>query len=147
MISFCPGNKEGLIKEWLGKDYDYHPQQGENLGLRMAGALAFAFETCAQKAVLIGSDIPDILPEHIKDAFLKLDKSDVVIGPALDGGYWLIGFTRKGFVSSVFEGIKWSTANVFTETIRKCEKNELSVSFLPTLRDIDTKEDYLQFLR
>jgi uncharacterized protein len=145
VICFCPEDKETLVKDWLGSTYDYVPQKGEDLGERMSHALACAFENGAEKAVLIGSDFPDILPGHLKSAFLNLGENDAVIGPSLDGGYWLIGFTQKGFRRSVFEDIQWSTKTVFQDTVLKCESSGLLVKILTVLRDIDTIEDLAQY--
>ena len=76
-----------------------------------------AFQRCFADGftavVLIGSDIPDLPPEILAEAFAALDSRGAVIGPAVDGGYYLIGFTKEMFAPGVFEGISWSTEAVF----------------------------------
>ena len=145
IVFFCPENKKQLVTDWLGNDYDYQPQKGRDLGERMENALSLAFKDGALKAVLIGSDIPDMEPDHLRTAFENLSETDVVIAPSTDGGYWLIGFTKSAFSGSVFRNINWSTGTVCDQTVLKCKANGLSVSFLPVLNDIDTIDDLTQY--
>ena len=140
-ISFCPADRQAMVESWLGKDLSYFAQEGEDLGERMAHGLARAFDAGAQKAVLVGSDIPGIHSAHFIEAFDLLDTNDMVIGPSLDGGYWLIGFTRQGFTPEVFRGIQWSTATVFSDTLELARKAGLSWGRLEALNDIDTAQD------
>ncbi len=100
-----------------------------------------------KRVVLIGSDIPDLPLEFIEEAFTSLNEKDAVIGPSLDGGYYLIGFKDKTFSSQVFKGISWSTERVFEQTTKILEREGLTVHFLKPLRDIDTIEDLGHFLR
>jgi rSAM/selenodomain-associated transferase 1 len=131
---------EGL-RTWLGQDYLYMPQQGENLGERMKNGFIEALAMNFKRVILIGSDIPSLPLEFIEEAFLSLEKKDVVIGPSLDGGYYLIGFRDKKFYPRAFKGIPWSTERVFEETIKILEHENLTVHTLKTLRDIDTIQD------
>jgi hypothetical protein len=131
---------EGL-KTWLGEDYLYMLQQGENLGERMKNAFTEALAMKFKRIVLIGSDIPSLPLEFIEEAFISLEKKDVVIGPSLDGGYYLIGFRDKKFSHRAFKGIPWSTERVFEETMKVFEHEGLTVHVLKTLRDIDTIQD------
>jgi hypothetical protein len=123
---------------WL-PDETFLPQRGEDLGARMADAISrlLAQGDCA---VLIGSDVPDISAAMIAEAFDHLQHHDLVIGPALDGGYYLIGM--KQLHPPLFEDIAWSTPEVLAETLRKAEALGLSCALLPQLADIDTIEDY-----
>jgi glycosyltransferase A (GT-A) superfamily protein (DUF2064 family) len=95
----------------------------------------------SSRAVLIGSDIPDLPESILSEAFRSLDDHDAVLGPARDGGYYLIGFRRDTFVPDVFRGIEWSTDRVFAETRRKLEQATRSVYLLPEWSDVDTPED------
>jgi len=145
-ICFSPKNAQKPVKNWLGREYRYIPQNGKDLGERMRNGFTEAFEMGFKKVVLIGSDIPDLALEFIEEAFITLNKSDAVIGPAFDGGYYLIGFKDKTFSPQVFEGIAWGTQNVFDETVKKLKRFRRAVHTLPYQRDIDTAKD-LNYLK
>jgi len=140
-LCFYPGDSLNDLKHWLGDHYLYTPQNGENLGERMKNGFMEAFATGFKRVVLIGSDIPDLSLEFIEEAFHSLQEKDVVIGPSLDGGYYLIGFKDKTFSPQVFKGIPWSTERVFDETMKVLKKGSLAVHTLQPLRDIDTIDD------
>ncbi|MCP3942352.1 MAG: glycosyltransferase [Desulfobacteraceae bacterium] len=144
-ICFFPAHGQSLVEDWLGKDHIYMFQAGDDLGYRMSNALSFVFGQGAQKAILIGTDIPDISADHLLEAQSRLNEKDVVIGPSLDGGYWLIGFQRNRFCLDLFSQIDWGTDSVFSTTIEKCKVAGLSTGILPTLQDIDTLEDLQSF--
>jgi glycosyltransferase A (GT-A) superfamily protein (DUF2064 family) len=110
-------------------------------GFREAYTMGF------KRVALIGSDIPDLRLEFIEEAFTSLKEKDAVIGPSLDGGYYLIGFKDKTSSSQVFKGIPWSTERVFEQTTKILEREGLTVHFLKPLRDIDKVEDLGNFLR
>jgi len=129
------------LKAWLGEDYLYMPQQGENLGERMKNAFTEALAMNFKRVVLIGSDIPSLPLEFIEEAFMSLEKKDVVIGPSADGGYYLVGFRDRKFSPRAFKGIPWSTERVFEETMKIFEHEGLTVHTLKMLRDIDTVQD------
>jgi uncharacterized protein len=114
-------------------------QTGGNLGERMSNAFREGFTSGYHKVVIIGSDCPEILPDHIEGAFKFLDKTDVVIGPSFDGGYYLLGM--KKWNPNLFLNIDWSTDQVFRQTRRVIEKEGLNFSKLERLNDIDTVED------
>jgi len=141
IICFFPAAGQAMVEEWLGPDHVYMPQAGDDLGQRMGNAMSRMFDKGAKKVVLTGTDIPDISARHILAALKLLDQNDVVIGPSIDGGYWLIGFHRDGFCSDLFRGVNWGTDSVFSTTIEKCKKAGLSTGILPALQDIDTLED------
>ena len=140
-LCFHPENSLSDLKNWLGHHYLYMPQQGENLGERMKNGFVEAFSMDFKRVVLIGSDIPDLPLESIEEAFISLREKDGVIGPSLDGGYYLIGFKDKTFSPRVFEGISWSKENVFEKTMKAFKEEGLTIHTLPFLRDIDTIED------
>jgi len=129
------------LKTWLGEDYLYMLQQGENLGERMKNAFTEALAMNFKRVVLIGSDIPSLPLKFIEEAFISLEKKDVVIGPSMDGGYYLIGFRDNKFSPRAFKGIPWSTERVFGETMKVLGEEGLTVHTLKTLRDIDTVQD------
>ncbi len=144
-ICFYPEDKISLLSNWLGKDHLYMPQTGEDLGQRMENALSTVFDQGAEKAVLVGTDIPDIMAGHFLRAFELLNTRDVVLEPSLDGGYWLIGFRKEGFYSDLFHQMSWGRDTVFKETSDKCRSAGLSLGILPALQDIDTLADLLEF--
>ncbi len=108
----------------------------------MFGAFQYVLNS-QSKAIIIGSDCPDISSQIIEEAFIRLDKHDCVIGPSEDGGYYLLGM--KKLHSALFEDIEWSSSKVMEQTIRKIESLQLSYTQLPKLNDIDTIDDLRQF--
>ncbi len=124
---------------WSKDDFEKHLQEGENLGERMQDAFQKTFESGHQKVVIIGSDCASLTTEIVQDAFIELDHHDVVIGPALDGGYYLLGMLAM--YADLFEDKSWSTSSVLQSTVKQIEKMNLSYHLLPTLNDIDTEAD------
>jgi len=140
-ICFFPKNAQKPIKNWLGREYRYIPQHGKDLGERMRNGFINGFAMGYKRVVLIGSDIPDLPMKYIEEGFKSLKEMDAVIGPAYDGGYYLIGFNQSTFSPQVFEGMAWGTENVFDETMKKLKRFRRAVHTLPYQRDIDTAED------
>jgi rSAM/selenodomain-associated transferase 1 len=140
-ICFYPKKAEKTIKDWLGCEYRYIPQNGRDLGERMKNSFVEAFKMGSKRVVLIGSDIPDLPLEFMEEAFSSLKKKDAVIGPAYDGGYYLLGFKDKTFSPRVFEGMPWGTETVFDKTVQALKRLGQKVHTLPYQRDIDTAED------
>ncbi len=122
---------------WDASIYQKHQQHGNDLGVRMHNAFANAFSNNYDKVVIIGSDLFDLNPNHINEAFKKLNNHDIVIGPAHDGGYYLLAM--KSLYSQVFKNKDWGTSTVFEDTINDLE-NE-SIHLLETLNDIDVYDD------
>ncbi|WP_282069156.1 TIGR04282 family arsenosugar biosynthesis glycosyltransferase [Olleya namhaensis] len=122
---------------WDSNIYQKHQQFGDDLGIRMQNAFKAGFDAGYSKIVIVGSDLHDLQPKHITQAFDALDTSDVTIGPAEDGGYYLLGM--KTLYKDVFENKNWGTESVFDDTIKNL-KNE-SVFLLEQLNDVDTYED------
>jgi rSAM/selenodomain-associated transferase 1 len=114
-------------------------QQGINLGDRMKEAFKNGFEQGYERIVLIGSDLPDISDKHIYKGLEKLKNTDVVFGPAEDGGYYLIGLTKLHHF--IFENKPWSQSNLLEETLTELETKNIKYTTLDTLNDIDTFED------
>jgi hypothetical protein len=132
------------VISWLGDKFIFIPQDGDNLGSRMKNAFNYVFNIRAQKTIIIGTDIPELNKELLKDAFSYLDKNDVVIGPSKDGGYYLLGI--KKMYPELFDGIEYSTSSVLSETIVRVKDAELSYHLLPVLSDVDTKEDLIDWM-
>jgi glycosyltransferase A (GT-A) superfamily protein (DUF2064 family) len=107
----------------------------------MKNSFADAFTKGLQNVVLMGSDSPDLPEDYIKQAFITLQTKDVVLGPTVDGGYYLIGFKNTTFTPSAFEEIHWSSPLVFQETVTKIQQAHRSIGLLPVWSDVDTLTD------
>jgi len=112
-------------------------QQGPDLGVKMQNAFSELFNSGYEKVLIIGSDILDLKSAHISESFLKLDTHDVVIGPALDGGYYLLGM--KQLHPHIFENKSWGTDTVLKDTLQDLKHQ--NTYQLQELNDIDTFED------
>ncbi len=142
-IRFDGGNKN-LMAAWLGAGFDYSPQGKGDIGLRMGRALENGFGDGYDTVVIIGSDIPDITADIIHKAFEGLKNQDLVLGPAGDGGYYLIGMHKSTFIRAnprLFNEIRWGTDGVLSQTLAVAEELRLSYLLLDTLNDVDRPED------
>ena len=116
-------------------------QEGDDLGDRLYRALAAAGME-AQSVAALGSDHPSLPVEMVHEAFARLEAgADVVLGPAEDGGYYLIALRAGAVAPRLFEGIAWSTDRVFPETLERCRELGLRLELLPRAADVDTPED------
>lgn len=123
-------------------DYPFskkHLQKGNDLGEKMKNAFEKCFDEGGKNVVIIGTDCAELTKKIIDEAFEKLNNDSAVIGPALDGGYYLLGMNQ--FYPTIFDGIEWSTSTVFKETKMILMKENIPLAILPVLRDIDTEED------
>jgi len=146
-ICFHPPDAQSKFQDWLGSTLQFLPQRGNDLGARMKNSFIEAFIKGFRKAILIGSDSPDLPEDIIIQAFNILQTKDIVIGPTIDGGYYLIGFRTSTFTPSVFEKIHWSSPLVFQETMMKLKQAHRSVGLLPVWSDIDTLSDLHNLVR
>jgi rSAM/selenodomain-associated transferase 1 len=137
-IYFAGGDLERM-QEWLGSDLVYRQQKNGDLGERLTSACGDAFAQVYRRVVVIGSDCPGIMPRHITRAFEALLHRDLVLGPATDGGYYLIGLNRE--IRPLFNRIPWGTDAVLTETINAGKQLGLSIEILDELSDVDRPED------
>lgn len=122
---------------WDDKIYQKHQQKGEDLGIRMLNAFDNGFHSDYEKIIIIGSDLYDLSSKDIDHAFHQLDKNDVVIGPAKDGGYYLLGM--KKLHQSVFKHKEWGTETVRKDTL--LDLIDKKVKLLEEKNDIDIYED------
>jgi len=122
---------------WNSSLYKKEVQFGDDLGVKMEYAFQTAFENNYEKVLLIGSDLYDLEPSHINEAFEKLKNKDVVIGPTLDGGYYLVGLKKN--YPEIFKNKRWGTSSVIKDTLKNLEK--VDVHLLPILNDVDVVED------
>jgi len=137
-IRFADGSVS-LMQQWLGETWVYIPQGEGDLGDRLIRALESAFQSGSERIVIIGSDCPELDASLLQQAFTHLRQHDLVIGPAIDGGYYLIGLRR--FVPELLTGITWSTSQVFAQTLKIAVELNLSIAQLPTLSDVDYPQD------
>jgi len=140
-ICFFPVELQKKFQKWLGSTLLFLPQNGEDLGERMKNSFTDVFTKGFQRAILIGSDSPDLPKKYIKQALSILQTQDVVLGPTVDGGYYLIGFHTNTFTPSAFEDIQWSNQTVFEETVMKIKQAHRSLGILPIWNDVDTIVD------
>jgi rSAM/selenodomain-associated transferase 1 len=143
-MCFSPDDAAGEVRQWLKPGWSSHPQGDGDLGERLHSAFQRAFQTRAKRVVIIGSDCPAISVEDIREAWYGLRSHDVVLGPATDGGYWMIGLRQ--LQPDLFRAVRWSTGSVFPETIRRAQHAGLSVHLLRELADVDTDREWSAFL-
>jgi len=143
LVVICHDPPDALadFKAWLRGSYLWLPQRGADLGARMSQAFADLFGMGIPSVLLMGSDIPHLPMESIREGFEALETRDAVIGPSVDGGYYLIGFKAESFQPAVFQGIPWSTGAVLTATHEILNRLGLRLHLLKRLRDVDDLED------
>jgi uncharacterized protein len=142
-IRYDGGNEE-LMKQWLGSEFEYVLQGDGDLGYRMQRAFDDAFKSGAVAVVIIGTDIPDLTAVDITKAFAALKQKKLVLGPAKDGGYYLIGLQKNAFLQAVgdlFRGIRWGEHDVLKKTLNISKHLGLNNSLLKEMDDVDRPED------
>ncbi|HMO15888.1 MAG TPA: TIGR04283 family arsenosugar biosynthesis glycosyltransferase [Pirellulaceae bacterium] len=141
-VTVCyTGGSASDIENALGDDLEFHEQIGQSLGDRLQLATKTAFEAGANRVIVIGTDCPSLTSQDLSSAFQQLEAHDMVIGPALDGGYYLIGLNAE--CGSLFTDIDWSTSKVLEQTVHKSRELNLRVHQLRILADVDYPEDLL----
>jgi rSAM/selenodomain-associated transferase 2/rSAM/selenodomain-associated transferase 1 len=142
-----PAGAIAEMRGLLGEGARMFPQEGDTLGDRMRNAFGHLFAAGYSTVVMVGSDIPSLPAAHVAQAFQYLrDRPDgLVIGPAADGGYYLIGLRRP--CPALFTSIAWSTADVLAATTSVAEKSGLTLSLVPSWHDVDTVDDLRRVLR
>ena len=144
VIAYSPPESLSDFENLIGKHVTYIPQNGIDLGERLTNATMWGAEKGYEKIIIVGSDSPTLPKSFITDAADSLDTKDIVIGPSMDGGYYLIGFSKTTLtkiVPAIFEGIAWSTSHVLQQTITCIQTNKVSLELLPPWYDVDTPED------
>ena len=139
------GGSVSEVRAALGDDLTYCEQVGPSLGDRLQLATKSAFAAGANRVVVIGTDCPSLTSSDLRTAFVQLGTHDIVLGPAQDGGYYLIGL--KAECASLFTDIDWSTSLVFEQTLHKTRELGLRVHQLRMLPDVDYPEDLLPLRR
>lgn len=140
-VHLAPAEGEAAIRELCGPGYGYEVQVEGDLGARMAGAMEWSFTRGAGAVVLVGGDVPLVTGEVLRQAARELEHGQAVLGPATDGGYYLLGITRRAFGAHVFRDMPWSTAAVARRTCETLEAAGTPPALLPVLPDCDTVAD------
>jgi len=144
-LRFTPDDARAELTSLGRPNWSYRPQGGGDLGDRLIRSFAEGFAAGARRIVVIGSDCPWLTAEDLSAAWLALETADVVVGPADDGGYWLIGLRRPQ--PELFRGVGWGGATVLAETQRRAELRGLQSRLLRQLPDVDTAADWQAYQR
>lgn len=141
VIGFSPDNAAArdYFAGLAGDDYDLWPQPDSDLGGRMAEFFVEHLQPPCLRTVLIGSDTPTLPYEYVEWAFELLQDADCVLGPATDGGYYLVGL--RECCRPIFGGITWSGPSVLDQTVRRIEETGVRLALLPPWYDVDTRDD------
>jgi rSAM/selenodomain-associated transferase 1 len=133
------------VEPYIPGGWNQVPQVEGDLGTRMLASLRSSIESGAEKAILIGSDIPSLPADHIYAAIDRLDRADVILGPTTDGGFYLIG--TGSLLPDVFPDLAWSTERVFEQATEGIQQHNLRLGLIPPWTDIDTPKDLDAVLR
>jgi uncharacterized protein len=142
-LRFAPDDAQAEVAAWQQPGWSTAPQGPGDLGLRLSRAFAEAFAHGRERVVVIGSDCPELQGTDVRAAWLALDEADVVLGPARDGGYWLIGLRQPQ--PELFAGMPWSSERVLEETLARCRARQLKWQLLRELTDVDELEHWQEF--
>lgn len=146
-LALYPWDKREAMADIVGKAVIQVPQRGNDLGERMEGVFADAFSGGMREVVIIGNDVPDLPPDVVAEAFESLADHDAVLGPACDGGYYLVGFHRETCRDHLFDDLPWGTPEIFSRQMRRFRDQNLRVYILPSWRDVDTLADLANLFR
>lgn len=138
-VAYAPASARPFFEAVTPDSFRLVPQQGADLGERLAHALGQHFELGYERVVIMNSDGPTIPQVYLEEAFSGLDTADVTLGIGHDGGYYLIGMKRPH--PELFQGIAWSTQQVIPQTLSICRRLGLSVHQLPEWYDVDVAGD------
>jgi rSAM/selenodomain-associated transferase 1 len=144
VLAFAPPDAGPFFQQVAGARFHPTPQADGDLGRRMAAFVADRLREGAGKIVLLGTDSPTLPVAYVEQAFAELDNADVVLGPATDGGYCLLGCERR--LPPIFEGISWGGPRVLADTVSRLADPAWRLALLPPWYDVDTPHD-LQVLR
>lgn len=141
IVCFTPAARGEAMRAWLGPDRRFLAQRGRDLGERMANAFRDAFALGHDRAVLTGSDIPGLTPSIVRQGLDALAPGRAALGPAEDGGYYLAGFHRDGFVPALFDEAQWGGSGVYAQALERLAAAGMDAAVLDRLADLDTVDD------
>jgi rSAM/selenodomain-associated transferase 1 len=139
LLLYDPPEASQALREMIGESIELAPQSGGDLGSRMSNGFRDLFARGCESAIIIGADLPTLPLSHLTAAFSILDRKPAVLGPSLDGGYYLFGLRERQ--PQLFEGIAWSTNRVLGQTVDRINRLGLAVECLEPWYDVDTVED------
>ncbi len=150
IVAFTPSEAEADFMGLARGRYRLIPQSSGDLGARLSTFFRQQFEADADSVVVVGTDSPTLPVEFVERAFAELEHADVVLGPATDGGYYLVGLQKRGQVhywwenepAPFFEGISWGSATVLAETVARLRDPARRLALLPPWYDVDTPADW-----
>lgn len=141
-LCFDPPEAEPEVRSWLPGAGRYLPQVSGNLGRRLSNALASALSGGGRKVALVGTDAPDAVPARVMEAFSELESGSVVLGPSLDGGFYLMAISGPIMgMEDLMEQVPWSSSGTLAALTGRLRTLGLEIKLLPEARDIDTLHD------
>jgi rSAM/selenodomain-associated transferase 1 len=145
VIAYTPADARAYFENLVPNGFRLVPQQGVDLGERLANALRHHLDLGYRRAVIMNSDGPTLPLACLEEAFSGLDGADITLGPGHDGGYYLIGM--KKLYPELFQGVAWSTEHVVHQTLAACHRLGLGVHRLPEWYDVDVGADLARLRR
>jgi rSAM/selenodomain-associated transferase 1 len=140
VLAFAPPDAGPRFAEVVRERFALVPQADGDLGRRLASFIAGEVTAGAESVVVVGCDSPTLPPAYVEDAFAELSRADVVLGPATDGGYYLVGCGRR--LPPIFDGIAWSGPTVLAESVARLADPSWRLALLPPWYDVDTLDDW-----
>jgi rSAM/selenodomain-associated transferase 1 len=139
-LAYAPPEAEAYFVNLVRGRFVLRPQADGDLGRRLAAFVAEELSAGAERVVLVGADSPTVPPAYLEQAFAALERADVVLGPAMDGGYYLLGCARR--LPPLFEGIGWGGHRVLLESVARLSDPSWRLAVLPPWYDVDTLDDW-----
>jgi rSAM/selenodomain-associated transferase 1 len=144
-LAYAPVGAQAYFEDLAADGFRLVPQEGRDLGERLANALAYHLDLGYRRVVIMNSDGPTLSLSHLQEAYSGLEVADVTLGIGHDGGYYLIGM--KELHPALFKGIDWSSDRVVTQTLAICRREGLTVHKLPEWYDVDVEADLARLRR
>jgi rSAM/selenodomain-associated transferase 1 len=140
VLAFAPADAGPRFAAVVGDRFALVPQADGDLGRRLSAFITAEVAAGAEAVVVVGTDSPTLPPSRVEDAFAELRQADVVLGPATDGGYYLVGCGRR--LPPIFDGMAWGGPTVFADSVARLADPAWRLARLPPWYDVDTLDDY-----